>query len=158
MTFDPQITFIQTYPTGILLQIQDECVQRCVWVCTTVCECGSVQVYVSVCVNMSLASFVNLLTCSFLHQKLPKGRVLIGSIHLFISAPGMEPPMWQIIKCFNEWMKLGSCKKKTEIMSLTCDMDLDQSLSHVWLFVTPWTVAHQAPLPTEFSRHEYWSW
>ena len=24
-------------------------------------------------------------------------------------------------------------------------------------FVTPWTVAHQAPLSTEFSRQEYWS-
>ena len=30
-------------------------------------------------------------------------------------------------------------------------------LSHVWLFVTPWTVAHQAPLSMEFSRQEYWS-
>ena len=25
------------------------------------------------------------------------------------------------------------------------------------LYVTPWTVAHQAPLPMEFSRQEYWS-
>ena len=25
------------------------------------------------------------------------------------------------------------------------------------LFATPWTVAHQAPLSTEFSRQEYWS-
>ena len=24
-------------------------------------------------------------------------------------------------------------------------------------FATPWTVAHQAPLPMEFSRQEYWS-
>ena len=29
--------------------------------------------------------------------------------------------------------------------------------SHVWLFVTPWTVACQAPLSTGFSRQEYWS-
>ena len=29
--------------------------------------------------------------------------------------------------------------------------------SHVWLFVTPWTPAHQAPLPTGFPRHEHWS-
>ena len=29
--------------------------------------------------------------------------------------------------------------------------------SHVWLFVTPWTVAHQAPLSMAFSRQEYWS-
>ena len=30
-------------------------------------------------------------------------------------------------------------------------------LSRVWLFATPWTVAHQAPLSTGFSRQEYWS-
>ena len=30
-------------------------------------------------------------------------------------------------------------------------------LSHVRLFATPWTVACQAPLSTEFSRQEYWS-
>ena len=30
-------------------------------------------------------------------------------------------------------------------------------LSCVQLFVTPWTVAHQAPLSLEFSRQEYWS-
>ena len=30
-------------------------------------------------------------------------------------------------------------------------------LSHVWLFVTPWTAAHQALLPMGFSRQEYWS-
>ena len=30
-------------------------------------------------------------------------------------------------------------------------------LSHVWCSVTPWTVDHQAPLSTEFSRQEYWS-
>ena len=33
-----------------------------------------------------------------------------------------------------------------------------KSLSHVWLFVTPWTVAYQAPPSMEFSRQEYWSW
>ena len=32
-----------------------------------------------------------------------------------------------------------------------------QLLSHVWLFVTPWTVACQAPLSMGFSRQEYWS-
>ena len=29
--------------------------------------------------------------------------------------------------------------------------------SHVCLFVTPWTVARQAPLSMGFSRQEYWS-
>ena len=31
------------------------------------------------------------------------------------------------------------------------------SLSVVQLFVTPWTVAHQAPLSMGFFRQEYWS-
>ena len=29
--------------------------------------------------------------------------------------------------------------------------------SHVQLFVTPWTIAHQAPLSMEFFRQEHWS-
>ena len=32
-----------------------------------------------------------------------------------------------------------------------------QSLSHVSLFSTTWTIDHQAPLSTGFSRQEYWS-
>ena len=32
-----------------------------------------------------------------------------------------------------------------------------RSLSHVWLFATPWTVGRQAPLSMGFSRQEYWS-
>ena len=31
------------------------------------------------------------------------------------------------------------------------------TLSHVWFFVTPRTVARQAPLSMGFSRQEYWS-
>ena len=32
-----------------------------------------------------------------------------------------------------------------------------KSLSHVLLFATPWTIAHQIPLSMGFSRQEYWS-
>ena len=32
-----------------------------------------------------------------------------------------------------------------------------KSLSHVWLFATPWTAAFQAPLAMGFSKQEYWS-
>ena len=32
-----------------------------------------------------------------------------------------------------------------------------QSPSYVQFFVSPWTIAHQAPLPMEFSRKKYWS-
>ena len=34
---------------------------------------------------------------------------------------------------------------------------LSVKLSHVWLFATLWTVAHQAPLSMGFFRQEYWS-
>ena len=42
---------------------------------------------------------------------------------------------------------------KTTLISLEVKW---KSLSHVWLFATPWTVACQAPLSMEFSRQEYW--
>ena len=32
-----------------------------------------------------------------------------------------------------------------------------KSLSHVPVFASPWTVAHQAPQSMGFSRQEYWS-
>ena len=32
-----------------------------------------------------------------------------------------------------------------------------QLLGSAQLFVTLWTVVHQAPQPMKFSRHEYWS-
>ena len=38
-----------------------------------------------------------------------------------------------------------------------CSLSHAQLLSHVWLFVIPWTVARQAPLSMGFSRQEYWS-
>ena len=31
------------------------------------------------------------------------------------------------------------------------------ALSHVQLFVNPWTIARQAPLSMEYSRQEYWT-
>ena len=34
---------------------------------------------------------------------------------------------------------------------------MKESVSHVHLFVTSWTVALQAPLSIEFSKQEYWS-
>ena len=44
------------------------------------------------------------------------------------------------------------------MLSITniCIVCCAQSLSRVQLFVTPWTVAPQAPLSMQFSRQEYW--
>ena len=42
------------------------------------------------------------------------------------------------------------------LTSMLCIVKV-KSLSHVRLFATPWTVAHQAPPSMGFSRQEYWS-
>ena len=44
-------------------------------------------------------------------------------------------------------------KKKKELLA---ESESIKSLSFVRLFVTPWAIAHQAPLSTKFSRQEYW--
>ena len=42
-------------------------------------------------------------------------------------------------------------------LSTVCCAFVLSRFSHVWLLATPWTVAHRSPLPTGFSRQEYWS-
>ena len=46
-------------------------------------------------------------------------------------------------------------KAETQILC-TWVSEWVKSLSRVWLFVTPWTVAHQALPSMGFSRQEYW--
>ena len=46
-----------------------------------------------------------------------------------------------------------SSESSTDVFTLRmCAQSLNMPV-----FVTPWTVAHQAPLPMGFSRQEYWS-
>ena len=54
--------------------------------------------------------------------------------------------------CLKLWVEEGQWGKPSSIPTLQA-----QSLSRVWLFATPWTVAHQAPLSIAFFRQEYWS-
>ena len=46
------------------------------------------------------------------------------------------------------------CKKKEKS---TLNGVCAQLLSHVHLFATPWTIAHQVSLSMGFFRQEYWS-
>ena len=50
-----------------------------------------------------------------------------------------------------------SWKIKCTIHKICRKANTQKSLSRVWLFATPWIVAHQAPRSMGFSRHEYWS-
>ena len=64
--------------------------------------------------------------------------------------PGIEPrsPALQADALPSE--PPGNCDLRTWLSKC-------QSLSHVRLFVTPWTAAHQAPQSMRFSRQGYWS-
>ena len=64
----------------------------------------------------------------------PPGSPILG----ILQARTLE---WVAISFSNAWM----WKMKVKL------------LSYAWLFVTPWIVAHQAPLSMRFSRQEYWS-
>ena len=61
-----------------------------------------------------------------------------SSVHGILQTRTLE---WVAISSSNAW------KWKVKV----------KSLSHVWLLVTPWTAAYQAPPSMGFSRQEYWS-
>ena len=57
---------------------------------------------------------------------------------------------------FLSWVRVTLLNIKTHLV-LSCGVLGAQSLSPVWLFATPQTVACQAPLSVGFSRQDYWS-
>ena len=79
-------------------------------------------------VNPTLGPFQYFFNCSFPHEY-----GLHFSVHFLVG---------------KFWLKTEHCLQYVVKV---------KSLSHVRLFVTPWTVAHQAPLSMGFSRQEYWS-
>ena len=60
------------------------------------------------------------------------------------------PASWEILMQVRKQQLELDMKQQTASKS-------ESEVSHVWLFVTPWTVAHQVPPSMEFSRQEYWS-
>ena len=51
---------------------------------------------------------------------------------------------------FSHWLPKEHFSSTNHACVLSC-------FSHVQLFATPWTLAHQAPLSMGFSKQEYWS-
>ena len=79
---------------------------------------------------------------------------------------GIHPLGWIQFKR----LTLPSIDKNVEQFALSCFLESYLNLCithvsvhmlrlflHVWLFTTPWTAAHQAPLSKGFSRQEHWS-
>ena len=69
-------------------------------------------------------------------------------VHMCLHTYECEYSVW-FQKNIYSWLCMCVCV----LIYYTCA----QSLSLVWLLVTPWSVAHQAPLSLEFSRQECWS-
>ena len=71
----------------------------------------------------------------------------------------VQPHTRQPTKLRRPWDSLGKitvvgCHFLLQCMKLKSEV---KSLSRVRLCATPWTAAHQAPLPMGFSRQEHWS-
>ena len=92
---------------------------------------------------------------------------LLRQIRVFPLSPSLAREAWEIrgsrstqvwtthlVDCNRPQWSLGIIS----LMYFPPDIKVHaQSLSHVQLFVTPWTVACQALLSKQFSRQEYWS-
>ena len=80
---------------------------------------------------------------------------------IFVEAPSTETESERLLVFF--------CLKPLKYLPSQCLSDQEQVSSssasetpklvpsHVWLFLTTWTVPLQAPLSMQFSRQEYWS-
>ena len=81
------------------------------------------------------------------------GEFLIWFVYVFMGRVlHMELSGSEDLHTSRQKLKWGN-KIPAEVLCVVCA----QLLSQVWLSVTPWTVARQAPLSMEFSRQEYWS-
>ena len=63
---------------------------------------------------------------------------------------GTRTESWIVILMLLKVLNLNSHQEGSEGTTV-------KSLTRIQLFVTPWTVAHQAPPSMEVSRQEYWS-
>ena len=60
--------------------------------------------------------------------------------------------------CMVESLRCASEAVTTLLISYVCvRVCMLSHFSHVWLFATPWTLAHQVPQSMGFPRQEYWS-
>ena len=58
----------------------------------------------------------------------------------------------------SEWEKAHCIKVSLGFMCILMKGESESEVTQsYWLFATPWTVAHQAPLSMGFSRQEFWN-
>ena len=85
--------------------------------------------------------------------------IVLEWVVIFFSRGSSQPRGWTWVshivdRCFTIW---ATREVIIEEIILRRKAIKVKSFSHVQLFVTPWTVAHQDPLSMGFSRQEYWN-
>ena len=80
---------------------------------------------------------------------------MMPSNNFTLCHPLLLPSVFPSIKVFSSESALCIRWPKYWRLRISVLVCVCVSLSGVWLFATPWTVAHQAPLSMEFSRQEY---
>ena len=74
-----------------------------------------------------------------------------------VSSQPRDPTHVSCISCIGMQILYHWATRETLKLPMCVCVCVVSCFNRVWLFVTPWTVAHQAPLSLEFSRQEYWS-
>ena len=82
---------------------------------------------------------------------------IMPSNHLILCCPLLLPSIFPSIRIFSNDLALHIRWPKYWSFSFSISpwVSVGKLLSHVQFFVTPWTVAYQAPPPMESSRQEY---
>ena len=66
------------------------------------------------------------------------------------------PISFRIFQFILLYASFGNCPNKYYILKFIVSNTVLSCLGRVWLFMTPWALACQAPLSMGFSREEYW--
>ena len=76
------------------------------------------------------------------------------------SVVGLQPSRHRPVFFWSEFIhaSIATYGRDTCISKMTYVLVCARSFSRIWLFVTTWTVAHQAPLSMGFSRQELLEW
>ena len=92
----------------------------------------------------------------------PSGAKILVIELLYMIVPILRQRLWGVSCHFFSYLweknvKKSSASPSNDKVKENENVVAVQSLNHVRLFATPWTIAQQALLSVEFSRKEYWS-
>ena len=108
-------------------------------------------------VDPSPRSLLNVCVCPNFYFHKDPSHIGLGPILLQYDFIKPVIPIKAFFRIRSHWV-IGELQHVNCVSTYECLCACPLSwFSCVWLFVTPWTVAHQAPLSMRFSRQESWS-